>query len=196
MAMKRDVLNSGKGERRQFDTYINGRFVAFDCKVEPWRDGSGNIVGLLVAATDITPIREAGSAASGFNTHTLATPVALNAALATTIAWNCGRAGGAAATSLQFVYDEDGFAGTNCDVAHWTDDGRVWSDFCDEQGYTVQTEYQGRASNGSTMPIGDPTEAWPNPFAIDSGGTTDAAPLNAPRQAIRVVRTGITVAVN
>lgn len=136
------------------------------------------------------------SAASAFNTHTLASPVSINDALATTIAWNCGRAGGAAATSLQFVYDEDGFAGTACDLAHWTDDGRVWSDFCDEQGYSVNTEYQGRASNGSTMPIGDPTLAWPNPFAIDSTGTTDAAPLNAPRQAIRVVRTGIAVAVN
>lgn len=140
------------------------------------------------------------SAASGFNTHTLAS--ALDVSDATLggdsigVLWNCGRTGGAAATSLQFVYDEDGFAGTNCDLAHWTDDGRAWSDFCDEQGYDIETEYQTRESNGSTMSHGDPTVAQPDPFAIDSTGTTDAAPLNVPRQAIRIVRPGITGSVN
>ncbi|HKY51673.1 MAG TPA: hypothetical protein VJP45_10485, partial [Candidatus Limnocylindria bacterium] len=137
------------------------------------------------------------SAASGFNTHTLVSPQDVSDSfmsgnvLATS--WNCGRAGGTAATSLQFVYDENGTA-TDCSLDHWGDDGRAWSDFCDEQGFGVDTEYQSRESNGSTLPAGDPTAAWPDPFAIDADGTTDAAPLNAPRQAIRIVRTGITAA--
>lgn len=140
------------------------------------------------------------SAAAGFNTHTLAIPQDVGSGfmsgnlLATS--WNCGRAGGAQATTLQFVYDEDGFAGSFCDLAHWTDDGRAWSDFCDDQGNGVNTEYQSRESNGSTLPHGDPTATWPDPFEIDSTGTTDASPLNAPRQAIRVRRPGITASVN
>jgi hypothetical protein len=139
------------------------------------------------------------SAAAGFNTHTLVSPQNVSDdfmsgnLLATS--WNCGRAGGAQATSLQFVYDENGTA-TDCDLAHWGDNGRAWSDFCDEQGYGVDTEYQSRESNGSTLPFSDPTLEWPDPFAVDADGTTDAAPLNAPRQAIRIVRTGITASVD
>jgi hypothetical protein len=138
------------------------------------------------------------SAAAGFNTHTLVTPQNVSDSfmsgnvLATS--WNCGRSGGAQATTLQFVYDENGTA-TDCDLAHWGDNGRAWSDFCDEQGFGVNTEYQSRESNGSTLPASDPTLTWPDPFAVDSTPTTDAAPLNAPRQAIRVVRTGISVVV-
>jgi hypothetical protein len=138
------------------------------------------------------------SAAAGFNTHTLAVPQSVDEALTggglVATSWNCGRAGGAAATSLQFVYDENGTA-TDCDLVHWTDDGRAWSDFCDEQGHGVDTEYQSRESNGSTLPASDPTLEWPDPFAVDADGTTDAAPLNVPRQAIRIVRSGITAAV-
>ena len=140
------------------------------------------------------------SAASQFNTHTLAVSQSVGDEVLGDgllgVAWNCGRAGGTQATTLQFVYDEDGFSGAACDLAHWTDDGRAWSDFCDEQGFGVDTEYQTRTSNGSTMPAGDPTDAWPDPFAVDSTPTADAAPLNAPRQAIRVVRPAISVSVN
>ena len=139
------------------------------------------------------------SAASGFNTHTLAAPQDVSDAFMSgnviATSWNCGRAGGAQATSLQFVYDENGTA-ADCDLAHWGDNGRAWSDFCDEQGFGVDTEYQTRESNGSTMPHGDPTSVWPDPFEPDATGTTDAAPLNAPRQAIRVVRAGITAALD
>lgn len=183
------AIRQGVGTRTAGDDFGIGIYV--------WSSADVANFPSLDAAARVQSIGPFGvTTATSFNTHTLASPASVSDTLAMTVAWNCGRAGGTAATSLQFVYDEDGFAGAACDLAHWTDDGRVWSDFCDEQGYSVNTEYQARASNGSTMPIGDPTLAWPDPFAIDSTGATDAAPLNAPRQAIRVVRTGITVAVN
>lgn len=139
------------------------------------------------------------SAANQYNTHMLASPQSLSGIEALGIAYNCGRAGGAAATTLQFLYNED--AGGLPNTNHWLDDGRAWSDWVDEGSYgdpqsgttpTQRTEYQTRTSNGSTMPAGDPTDAWPNPFQVDSSGTPDAAPLNVPRGAFLIVCPGIT----
>lgn len=148
-------------------------------------------------ATLLQSIGPAGvTTANAYAIHELASPQALAGIDAIAIAFNCGRAGGAAATSLQFIYDEDtgGVPGLN----HW-EDGRIWSDWVDDGSYgdprsggLQRTEYQTRASNGSTMPAGDPTAAWPNPFAVDSVVTADAAPLNVPRSAFLVVLPGIT----
>lgn len=127
------------------------------------------------------------SAANGYNVHTLATPLDLDGVEALGVLFNCGRAGGAAATSLQFIYDENGGPDTP-DVTHWGDGGRNWSDYVDEGGFWVESEYQTRESNGSAMAHGDPTAAQPNTFAPDDG---DDFPLNARRGATRIIRPGI-----
>jgi hypothetical protein len=139
--------------------------------------------------------------ASANNTHVLASPRDIGTTVlggaAISVAVNCGRAGGTQATTLQFVYDEDVVNEPSLD--HWTDDGRAWSDWIDEGSYgdprgggLQDTEYQTRTSNGSTMPAGDPTATWPDPFEVDSSGTPDAAPRNVPRMALHLVRVVIT----
>lgn len=130
------------------------------------------------------------SAADSFNTLALSPALDLEGVDVLAIAVNCGVAGGGQAATLQFLYDEDATGELSTD--HWGDDGRAWSDWVDENSFGVDTEYQTRTSNGSVMPAGDPAATWPDPFAIDTAGTTDAAPLNAPRMAVRLQRAGIT----
>lgn len=146
------------------------------------------------SADPATLLRNVGpfgvSTANGYNIHTLAEPLDLDGVEVLGVLFNCGRAGGAAATSLQFVYDENG-GPTIPSTNHWLDDGRAWSDFVDEGSFWIQTEYQTRESNGSAMVHGDPTLPQPSTFAPDDG---DDFPLNARRGATRITRPGITAA--
>jgi hypothetical protein len=172
----------------------------FGLGIYSWSASDATNFPSLSAATLLQSVGAFGvSSANAYNVHILSTPIGVGRELlggnAIGVAWNSGRAGGTQATTLQFGYDENGTA-TACDLVHWGDDGRAWSDFCDEQGYGVNTEYQARASNGTTMPTGDPALTWPNPFAIDSAPPADGTSLDVPRQAIRVVRPGITVVVH
>lgn len=141
------------------------------------------------------------SAANQYNTHTLSASQSLAGVEAFMSAWTCARTGDVAATSLQFVYNENGGGGLPS-VDHWEDDGRDWSDWIDEGSFgdplidgsgLQNTEYQARESNGSTMPAGSLTAVYPDPYAVDSTGTTDAAPLNVPRGAFLIVSPGISV---
>ncbi|MBJ7347679.1 MAG: PAS domain S-box protein [Thermoleophilaceae bacterium] len=53
-AIKRQVIVAGKGERYQVSMPIGGEMIVFDTSVEPMRDESGEIIGVLTAATDVT----------------------------------------------------------------------------------------------------------------------------------------------
>lgn len=146
-------------------------------------------VGTVPSEDPATLLRNVGlfgvSAAGGYNVHTLDTPLDLDGVAVLGVLFNCGRVGGANATSLQFIYNEDG--GT----AHWLDQGRAWSDFMDDGGFGQDSEYQTRESNGSAMVHGDPSLPQPSVFAPDDG---DDFPLNARRGATRITRPGITAA--
>lgn len=128
------------------------------------------------------------TSANGYNVRELSSPLPLAGVETLGVLFNCGRAGGAPATSLQFLYDENGGPALPS-LDHWDDDGRAWSDYMDDGAYVLDSEYQTRASNGSTMAHGDPTAAQPDPFEIDDG---DAAPLNARRGASLVHVPGVT----
>ena len=52
--IKRRVLGSGVGERRQVATRVGGVDYAFHVSIEPQRDAQGNIVGLIGAAMDVS----------------------------------------------------------------------------------------------------------------------------------------------
>ena len=53
-AIKLDVLNSGVGRRAEFAAEINDERVVYDLTVEPLRGERGSVVGVTVAAMDIT----------------------------------------------------------------------------------------------------------------------------------------------
>ncbi len=53
-AVKLDVLNSGVGRRAEFAVEVNGERAVYDLTVEPLRDGTGGVVGVTVAAMEIT----------------------------------------------------------------------------------------------------------------------------------------------
>ena len=54
IAIKLDVLNRGVGRRAEFAVEINGDLVVYDLTVEPLREETGSVVGVTVAAMDIT----------------------------------------------------------------------------------------------------------------------------------------------
>jgi PAS domain S-box-containing protein len=61
-AIKQSVLDTGIPIRREFAIFIDGKNQVFDYIAEPLRDNAGNIVGLTVAALDITHMRLAEEA--------------------------------------------------------------------------------------------------------------------------------------
>jgi PAS domain S-box-containing protein len=59
---KQSVLDSGQPDRREIRYNFDGRVEIYDYTAEPLRDANGEIVGLTVAALDITHIRLAEEA--------------------------------------------------------------------------------------------------------------------------------------
>jgi signal transduction histidine kinase len=57
LTLKRRILATGEGERLEMDISIFGEPKSFDVTYEPVRDASGQIVGLVGAAVDITERR-------------------------------------------------------------------------------------------------------------------------------------------
>jgi PAS domain S-box-containing protein len=53
-ALKRRVLEAGAGESAEVTVTIDGRAVCYDLHVEPMREGSGKISGVMGVAVDIT----------------------------------------------------------------------------------------------------------------------------------------------
>ncbi|HEX2645456.1 MAG TPA: ATP-binding protein [Thermoanaerobaculia bacterium] len=62
MDLKRAVLESGVGARRELTLSLNGRTIHYDITVEPQLDESGEIVGLTAAAVNITDRKKAEAA--------------------------------------------------------------------------------------------------------------------------------------
>lgn len=128
------------------------------------------------------------TAANGWNRHTLATPLeigedALGAGAIVGLALNCGnRSGVGTPATLQLLFDANLGASEVYPTA-WVDARLGWSDLMAEgaNGYDERTEYQTRATNGSTAPNGDPNAVWPATLPIDSSGTPDLGPENLAR---------------
>jgi PAS domain S-box-containing protein len=57
MALKREVLATGRGERREVRVRVGGDLLLYDVTAEPLRDASGELTGVTVAATDVTKCR-------------------------------------------------------------------------------------------------------------------------------------------
>jgi PAS domain S-box-containing protein len=53
-AIKRAVLESGVGVRREVDVVIDGQRMCYDVRLEPLHDAAGRVVGLTGAAADVT----------------------------------------------------------------------------------------------------------------------------------------------
>ena len=62
MEFKRSVVASGIATRREFRFNVEGRTEVYDINAEPLRDAKGNIIGLTVAALDVTAVRLAEDA--------------------------------------------------------------------------------------------------------------------------------------
>ncbi|HTS87180.1 MAG TPA: PAS domain S-box protein [Gemmatimonadales bacterium] len=54
MAMKRQVLETGRGIRQELQVKFDGKLATYDMTLEPVRDDAGQVVGLTGAAFDIT----------------------------------------------------------------------------------------------------------------------------------------------
>jgi formate hydrogenlyase transcriptional activator len=57
-AMKRPVLETGQGTRREFALETHGKTYHCDITIEPLRDAAGKVVGINCACVDITQMRE------------------------------------------------------------------------------------------------------------------------------------------
>jgi signal transduction histidine kinase len=57
VALKRDVLASGRGERREVRVRVGSAVHIYDVAAEPLFDDGGGITGVAVAATDVTTCR-------------------------------------------------------------------------------------------------------------------------------------------
>ncbi len=53
-ALKRQVMSSGKGARREFDIHYGDRHWVWDVSLEPLRDRDGTIIGVTCTSTDVT----------------------------------------------------------------------------------------------------------------------------------------------
>ena len=57
-AMKRSVLETGQGLRREVELNYNGEWARYDMSIEPLPDGEGQIMGVTGAGVDITLLRQ------------------------------------------------------------------------------------------------------------------------------------------
>jgi PAS domain S-box-containing protein len=67
MQFKREVLQSGKGARRDLSVTMSGRLRVLDLSIEPIRDEDGRIIGVSGAAIDVTERRESKEPIAGLN---------------------------------------------------------------------------------------------------------------------------------
>jgi PAS domain S-box-containing protein len=65
--VKRRVLKSGKGERREVTATTQGRTSVYDLIVEPARDSAGQVVGVSGVAHDITELKRYQNATEALN---------------------------------------------------------------------------------------------------------------------------------
>lgn len=68
-ALKRAVLESGTGQRREVVTGIGGVWLYFDMSIEPLHDAAGQVCGLTGAAVDMTQLRQLEARQVKYNTQ-------------------------------------------------------------------------------------------------------------------------------
>lgn len=138
-----------------------------------------------------------GTTGTGWNVHTLASPVPvgvgdLGSNPIVGVFVNAGARNGAGTLgTLRILFDDENPNGTESWPTLWGDDGRQWDDriapFAEPTPYWnttpyrmlgPMTEYRTLGSLGTTNPVGDPNDAWPNPLDND--------PADAPRNLLRL----------
>jgi hypothetical protein len=147
----------------------------------------------VLGATLLRDVGPYGLSGTGYQRHTLATPLSVTAGTILGVMWNAGNEDGTTPTdTISVNYDPDTGAAEYWSTA-WIDDGRTWNDMDptgNEDGYGQETEYRTRAAFGGQMPEGDPSAAWPDPFAEDA--SDDHSVRNHLRHRIYLSRAGIT----
>ncbi len=69
MAIKRQVLETGKGSREELSAIVDGKTLYYDLTVEPLFDDNGEIAGIVCASIDITERKQAEEKLERLNTE-------------------------------------------------------------------------------------------------------------------------------
>lgn len=128
---------------------------------------------------------------TGYQTHTLSTPLALTSGWTIGPTFIPGNIDGVTPTTTVSVSYDPNPLGDDYWQTSWDDNGRVWNDMVPAGGggLGVDAEYRTLAPGGD-MPMGNPNPSWPNPF--DGDASDDHSTENLLRYSIGVTRTGIT----
>ena len=153
----------------------------------------GDVVAPSVeGATLLRDVGAYGVAGTGYQRHTLATPLPVTAGTILAVYFNAGNDDGSTPTdTISVNYDPDTGNALLWSTA-WIDDGRTWNDMdpTGGGGYGVLTEYRTRGAFGGLMPEADPSATWPANFLVD--GSDDNSVRNHLRHRLYVERAGIT----
>lgn len=153
----------------------------------------GDVVAPSVAgATLMRSVGRYGVAGTGYQRHTLATPLPVAANTILAVYFNAGNVDGVTPTdTISVAYDPDTSAAEYWSTA-WVDDGRTWNDMdpVGGNGYGQLTEYRTQAFLGGDMPEANPSVAWPSTFAVDA--SDDNSIRNHLRHRVYLSRDGIS----
>lgn len=146
----------------------------------------------VLGATLLLDVGPYGVAGTGYQRHTLETPLAVVAGTILGVYFNAGNLDGATPTdSISVYYDPDTDAAEYWPTA-WIDDGRTWNDMdpTGGGGYGQETEYRTQANLGGLMPEADPSATWPADFLVDD--SDDNSIRNHLRHRVYLSRPGIS----
>ena len=131
------------------------------------------------------------STSTGYQTHTLSTPLAITGGWTIWTHFAAGNLDGTTPTDTISVNYDPNPGGDDYWQTAWDDNGRAWNDMIPAGGggLGVEAEYR-TLSPGSDMPLADPSPTWPDPF--DADATDDHSTENLLRYSIGVTRAGIT----
>lgn len=153
----------------------------------------GDVVAPSVAGADLLQdVGPYGVNGTGYQRHTLATPVALTAGMILDVHFNAGNDDGATPTdTISVNYDPDTGAAEYWSTA-WIDNGRAWNDMdpYGGGGYGQLTEYRTQSALGGDMPEADPSAVWPDPFDVDA--SDDNSIRNHLRHRVYLERDGMS----
>lgn len=145
----------------------------------------------VLGATLLRDVGPYGVNGTGYQRHTLATPLPVTAGTILGVYFNAGNDDGVTATdTISVNYDPDTAAAEYWSTA-WIDNGRAWNDMdpYGGGGYGQETEYRTQSALGGQMPEADPSATWPDPFVVDA--SDDNSVRNHLRHRIYVQRDGI-----
>ena len=146
----------------------------------------------VLGATLLRSIGRYGVAGTGYQRHTLSTPLSLTAGQICAVYWNAGNIDGVTPTNTISVYYDPDTGGSEYWSTAWIDNGREWNDMdpYGGGGYGQQTEYRTRAAFGGDMPEADPNVTWPSTLLVDP--SDDNSVRNHLRHRIYLYRQGIS----